>query len=149
MSRTFTYRFEDGHEEEASGFTESAFALMQLQHGKCTYNGWAEFMGVGKPSTIGIIGGAHTKGDGFRTGWNPALGCEIRSPSHFKQVLKEKGLVEVGNEKSKPAAPIKKSYIDEEVIKEAVANGAEISDSAAEALIAGKSLADDSVKVIE
>lgn len=36
--------------------------------------------------------------DGFQEGWNPALGMYIKSKDHFKRVLKERGLVEIGNE---------------------------------------------------
>jgi hypothetical protein len=148
MTRTFIYRFENckfngeeiSVESEALGL--EALAHMESQFGKCTYNGWAEFMGVGKPSRLGVIGGAHTKGDGFKTGWNPALGMEIRSPEHYRRTLKEKGLVEVGNEKRRDVAP-KKTGLPEEIIKQAVDAGAEISGREAEALKSGEGLGEN------
>lgn len=140
MSRTFTYRFENDFEIQVPMLDKDELRLLERENGKCTHNGWAVFMGVGEPSRLGVIGGSNTRGDGFRTGYNPALGMEIKSPSHFKQVLKEKGLREVGNEKPSTGTKIKKSYIDDEMIKQAVDSGAKISGQEASALIEGKSL---------
>jgi hypothetical protein len=142
MSRTFLYRFEDGFEVERPVIETNAemYALTD-EHGACTYNGWQDFMGFGKPGIgLCIIGGANSRGDAFRTGYNPALGMEIKSPAHYKQVLKEKGLREVGNEKQKSAPVKKKSYVDDEIIKQAVDAGASISGQEAAALKEGKSL---------
>jgi hypothetical protein len=139
VSRTFTYRFENGQSLESEALNLNRLATYEEEFGKCTYNGWAEFMGVGQKSKLGIIGGAHTKGDGFKTGWNTALGMEIKSPEHYRRTLKEKGLVEVGNEKRKDSAP-KKTGLPEEIIKQAVESGAEISGREAEALVKGESL---------
>lgn len=139
MTRTFTYRFEDGTECEMVSMPKSLMDDLEKRHGKCTYNGWAEFMGVGQPSRLGIIGGSNTKGDGFKTGWNPALGMEIRSPEHHKRVLKEKGLVEIGNERPRDAAPKKRGLTDE-IIKDAVDHGAELSGREIEALKAGEKI---------
>ncbi len=83
---------------------------------------------------MGIIGGSNTRGDGFKTGFNPALGMEIKSPQHYKDVLKEKGMYEVGNEKQVSLGPKKKSMIDDEVIKEVVQMGGEISGNEASML---------------
>lgn len=35
--------------------------------------------------------------DGFQAGFNVGLGCEVRTRGHQKEILKEKGLIEVGN----------------------------------------------------
>lgn len=137
MTRTFTYRFQDGRELEHEKLTQSEMDILKSVHGECTYNGWAEFMGVGQPSRLGVIGGCNTKGDGFRSGWNPALNMHIKGPEHYSQVLKEKGLREVGNEKQRDPGPKKKSYITDEVVKEAVQMGAEISGNEAAALVDG------------
>jgi hypothetical protein len=142
MTRTFTYCFHDGTEIEFERMDKHTLEHMERMHGDCTYNGWAEFMGVGQKSKLGIIGGAHTKGDGFKTGWNAALGMEIKSPEHYRRTLKEKGLVEVGNEKRRDVAP-KKTGLPEEIIKQAVDAGAEISGREAEALKSGEGLGEN------
>lgn len=76
--------------------------------------------------------------DGFQSGWHPSLGMHIRGKKHFNQVLKEKGLIEMGKEKVTPQERKKKNYIDETGIKEAVDLGAEISGQEADALISGE-----------
>lgn len=40
--------------------------------------------------------------DGFKEGYNPALGTYVKSKKHYERLLKQKGLVEIGNEKPKP-----------------------------------------------
>lgn len=130
MSKQFTYRFSDNSEiyREATKETMEEIRRIESEQGiELVYNGFEEFMGVGRPSTVAIIGGSNTRGDGFKTGWNAALGMEIKTPSHYKQVLREKGLREVGNEK--PTAKIKKkdNTIAETVVKEAQAVGANLS----------------------
>jgi hypothetical protein len=135
MTRTFTYRFEDGFEVENTQMNNADLMLFEDAHGKCTYNGWAEFMGVGQPSRLGVIGGSNTRGDGFKTGYNFALGMEIKSPEHYKKVLREKGMVEVGNESQAGKKRYLKSAIDEEVVSELKSMGAEIGDQAAEELM--------------
>jgi hypothetical protein len=135
MTRTFTYRFEDGFEVETDAMDKHLLEIGEILHGKCTYNGWAEFMGVGQPSRLGVIGGSNTRGDGFKTGYNFALGMEIKSPEHYRKVLKEKGMVEVGNESQSGKKRYLKSAIDEEVVSELKSMGAEIGDQAAEELM--------------
>lgn len=142
MNRTFLYRFEDGTEVEHGLMSAPDMNHLIETHGACTYNGWAEFMGVGQPSRLGVIGGSNSRGDAFRTGYNPALGMEIRSPSHFKQVLKEKGLREVGTEKPRDPGVKKKSYISEEIVKQAIESGANITGQEADKLVKGESLSE-------
>lgn len=134
MSRTFTYRFEDGHEVTCESIDRANMLYMEAHHGKCTYNGWAEFMGVGKPSRLGVIGGVNTRGDGFKSGYHPGLNMHISGPAHYARVLQERGMHEVGNEKQSHSRIIKSS-IDEEVIGELKQMGAEIGDIAAEELM--------------
>lgn len=138
--RLFTYRFEDGHEIEALCLEPDDIADLELQHGDCIFNGWDEFMGIGKPSRMAITGGANSRGDAFRTGWHPGLGMEIKSQSHYNKVLKERGLREVGNEKQSSKSSAKKSYVDDDIIKMAVDAGASISGNEAEALKKGDGL---------
>lgn len=143
MARKFSYKFENGFEVDHENMSAVELLNLENEHGKCTFNGWAEFMGVGKKSTLGVIGGTNSKGDAFKSGWHPGLGMHIGGPAHYSKVLKEKGMVEVGNEKRKDAAPQRKSYINEEIIGEAIQAGAEISGNEAEALIKGESLSSD------
>jgi hypothetical protein len=128
--KTFLYKFADGAEIESSDMTKAFMDELTEQHGRCIYNGFAEFMGVGRPSTLGVIGGSNTRGDGFKTGYNPALGMDIKSPSHYSAVLKEKGLREVGNESIGSTQKPKSKLIDGETLKEMV-DKKEISSEAA------------------
>lgn len=136
--KTFRYVFSDGHEMELEP-NNSGKEMIEIycreNNASLVFNGFHEFMGVGRRSTLGVIGGSNTRGDGFKTGYNPALGAEVKSPSHYKALLKEKGLHEVGNEKQKDAKRVMKSLIDAETIKEVKEMGAEIGDVAAEHLM--------------
>jgi hypothetical protein len=135
MSRFFTYRFEDGFEYEYPAMTIEWLEGLEEDHGKCIYNGWAEFMGVGQPSRLGVIGGTNTRGDGFRSGYHPGLNMHISGPEHYSRVLKEKGMVEVGNEKQKDKKRFMQSMIGVDEIKEIREMGGEIGDVAAEKLM--------------
>jgi hypothetical protein len=42
--------------------------------------------------------------------YHPALGCEVRSEAHARQIAKSKGLVEVGNESQDHLRPKTASY---------------------------------------
>jgi hypothetical protein len=119
MARLFKYKFKDGSEFEFGDLTSKALKMLEEVHGDCIYNGWAEFMGVGRPSTLGVIGGSNTRGDGFKTGYNPALGIEIKSPKHYRDELRVRGLQEVGNEKIGGTRK-KEKLIDNESLKEMV-----------------------------
>lgn len=143
--RTFLYKFSDGSEmyREANKETILEIAEYEREHGvKLTYDGFQDFMGVGQKSQLGIIGGTNGRGDGFKSGWHPGLKMHIGGPAHYQKVLKEKGMVEVGNERQKDQGPKKKSYISEEIVKDAIDSGATISGVEAEALIKGESLSE-------
>lgn len=117
--RQFKYTFSDGAEIETAEMTKAFMSELTEQHGECIYNEYQEFMGVGRPSTLGVIGGSNTRGDGFKTGYNPALGIEVRSPKHFSDELKARGLREVGNEKI-GGTKKKSKLVDGETLKEMV-----------------------------
>jgi hypothetical protein len=135
MSRLFTYRFEDGFECEVAQMTAANLNWHEVAHGECIYNGWAEFMGVGQPSRLGVVGGTNTRGDGFRSGYHPGLNMHISGPEHYSRVLKEKGMVEVGNEKQKDKKRFMQSMIGVDEIKEIREMGGDIGDIAAEKLM--------------
>lgn len=78
---------------------------------------------------------SHTRGDGFKPGFHPGLGMEIRTNGQYQSILREKGMVEVGNEKQKNPLQKKRSTFTEEIIKDAVAMGAEISGNEAAKLL--------------
>jgi hypothetical protein len=124
--RTFKYVFKDGAEIEASEMTNSFMRELIEQHGECLRNGFHEFMGVGQRSTLGVIGGSNTRGDGFKTGYHYGLGMDIKSPQHYKDVLKEKGMHEVGNSTQKDTFK-RKSVIDDKAVKEIIDMGADLS----------------------
>jgi len=50
------------------------------------------------------------KVDDNQTYFNHALGCEVRSESHAKRIAKERGFVELGNDKPPPDNPRQKEY---------------------------------------
>lgn len=45
-----------------------------------------------------------------QTYFHPALGCEVRSQSHARQIAKSRGLVEVGNESQEHLRPKEEKY---------------------------------------
>lgn len=78
---------------------------------------------------------SHTRGDGFKPGFHPGLGMEIRTNGQYQEVLKEKGMVEVGNSVQATPKQKKRSQFTEDIIKDAVAMGAEISGNEASKLL--------------
>jgi hypothetical protein len=71
------------------------------------------------------------------TGYNPALGCEVSGRQEYKQILKEKGLVEMGNDYGSNIEKENKYKFSESDIKEACQMGADISGREGDALIKG------------
>jgi len=75
----------------------------------------------------------------FRSGYHPGLKEYVKGPKHYSKLLKEKGLVECGNE-----APSKKekkaSGLSDSQIKEAVQGGAMLSGNEITALKNGEKL---------
>ena len=77
--------------------------------------------------------------DGFKSGWNPALGLYVRGKKHFGEILREKGLTEIGKEKVSQKFTGSLNPINDEVLKEAIGEfGADISGQEAEALKKGE-----------
>ena len=83
-----------------------------------------------------------TSGSQRYWGYNPALGCETKGERHHNQLLKERGLVEVGNDPCNHLS----DRVDRGVtmtdaeIKEAVDMGASISSQEVDALKKGEKL---------
>lgn len=132
--KTFKYKFADGAEIESGDMTKSFMSELVEQHGRCIHNEFQDFMGVGRPSVLGVIGGSNTRGDGFKTGFHPGLNMEIKSPQHYKNVLKEKGMHEIGNERQRKDTVKAKTTFDDTAIKEIVDMGADISGNEIEML---------------
>ena len=72
-------------------------------------------------------------------GFNHGLGMEVRGRDHHKQLLKEKGLVEVGNERPVQSIPDVNKISDQQ-IKAAIDMGADIGGVAINAIKEGVKL---------
>lgn len=134
--KPFLYRFSDGAEIEVADMTSAFFNELVEQHGKCIYNGFTDQL---ESLTLLRANSHKAKTDGFQPGWHPALGMEIRTNGQYQQVLKERGMREVGNEKQDHKKKETKVFT-EEIIKDAIQSGANISGNEAAALVKGESL---------
>jgi hypothetical protein len=123
MSKLFLYRFADGAEIETADMTNSFFRELVELHGECLYNGFRDQL---SSLTLLRANSHKTKTDGFQPGWHPALGMEIRTNGQYQAELKARGMVEVGNEKQNHKKKETKVFT-EEVIKDAIDAGAELS----------------------
>lgn len=67
--------------------------------------------------------------DGFQPGWQPQLGREVNSRREYDQILKEEGLIEVGNETPEFQTHTKTepTYFSDENLRDFYQSGAEIS----------------------
>jgi len=91
---------------------------------------------VRKVEAANILRNDKIGGDGFKTGFNPGLGEVVTSRSDMKAKMKEKGLVEVGNDmKSTGQKRKSKGGFTANDIKELRSEGAELSDREADKLI--------------
>ena len=70
-------------------------------------------------------------------GFHPGLGCETHGKEHTRSIMRERGLVEVGDSSPPKGVTSQKNCLDESTIKEAVQRGADISGNEAKALIDG------------
>jgi hypothetical protein len=131
MSKLFLYRFADGAEIETADMTTSFFRELVDLHGECLYNGFRDQL---SSLTLLRANSHKTKTDGFQPGWHPALGMEIRTNGQYQAELKARGMVEVGNEKQNHKKKETKVFT-EEVIKDAIDAGAEISGQEAKKLL--------------
>jgi hypothetical protein len=123
MSKLFLYRFADGAEIETADMTTSFYRELVDLHGECLYNGFRDQL---SSLTLLRANSHKTKTDGFQPGWHPALGMEIRTNGQYQAELKARGMVEVGNEKQNHKKKETKVFT-EEVIKDAIDSGAELS----------------------
>jgi hypothetical protein len=131
MSKPFLYRFSDGAEIEVSDMTNAFMSELVEQHGECLYNGFRDQL----ESLQLLRANSHkTKTDGFQPGWHPALQMEIRTNEQYQRVLKEKGMVEIGNERQKDPVKKKTAAFTDDVIKKAKEMGATLSDREADRL---------------
>jgi hypothetical protein len=128
--KLFTYIFADESIHELPSLTSNELYELKEKHGDLVFNGFMDQVG----SQSLLRANSHSRGDGFKPGFHPALGMEIRSNEQYQRVLKEKGMVEVGNERQRDTVK-KKTNFTEEVIKDAVAAGAEISGNEAAKLL--------------
>ena len=123
--KTFRYVFSDGHEIEL----EPTNAGKEIIDTYCFDNNVKLIMNGYRDHLEGITllrANSHSSGDGFKPGWNPALKMEVRTNGQYQQILKEKGLIEIGNEKQVTKKADIKSVADA-VITEAQAVGAQLS----------------------
>lgn len=134
MSKLFKYVFSDGLEimREPTNATMEEIKEIEEKHGtELIFNGFRDQL----DSLQLLRANSHkTKTDGFQPGWHPGLGMEIRTNGQYQAVLKERGMVEVGNEKRTDKKKDSKVFT-EEVIKDAVQMGANISGQEAKMLL--------------
>lgn len=131
MNRSFLYRFSDGAEIETADMTSAFMAELKEQHGECVYNGFRDQL---ESLTLLRANSHKAKTDGFQPGWHPGLNMEIRTNGQYQEELKKRGMREVGNEKQ-PDKKISTKVFTEEIIKDAIDKGAEISGNEAAMLL--------------
>jgi hypothetical protein len=129
--KPFLYRFADGAEIETADMTLAFMAELKEQHGECVYNGFRDQL---ESLTLLRANSHKTKTDGFQPGWHPGLNMEIRTNEQYQRELKARGMREVGNEKQ-VEKKIKTKVFTEEIIKDAIDKGAEISGNEAAMLL--------------
>jgi hypothetical protein len=127
----YGYVFSDGHNET---MTEKD-ALEYCKKNQCEIL-ISEYIEMIKSQRL-IRCNSHSRGDSWKPGFHPGLGKVVTSYRDYQRELKEKNLIEVGNESMTPEVNKKIKTISEETIKEAVEMGAEISGNEAQALIDG------------
>lgn len=131
--KLFLYRFSDGseiHREPTRATMDEIADICKLQGIELIYNEFRDQL----DSLQLLRANSHTRGDGFKPGWHPGLNMEIRTNGQYQQVLKEKGMIEVGNEKQKDVKRSSKVFT-EEIIKDAISQGADISGREASKLL--------------
>ena len=124
-TKQFLYRFSDGTE----WWMEPNMRNREWRQEYCRdHNVTLEYDGfVDQLDSLQLLrANSHSKGDGFKPGFHPGLGMEIRTNEQYQQILKEKGLVETGGEQRKEK-PVEKPDIGGVVIEEARKLGVELS----------------------
>lgn len=76
----------------------------------------------------------------WREQYSPGLGRYISTHTEYKNLLKERGLIEAGTEKPVHQSTIDKSYFTDDKIKEVIDSGAELSGNEISALKSGEKL---------
>lgn len=71
-------------------------------------------------------------------GWHDSLLMNFRGPAHYRQYLKENGLVEAGMNDKPIEGDFKKPLWDEDLIRKAISYGLDIPGQLAEALLKGE-----------
>lgn len=135
--KSYLYRFTDGFETESSpSLTREQLDFFEDAHGACVFNGFRDAL---QSLTLLRANSHKAKTDGFQPGWHPGLGMEIRTNGQYQAELKARGMVEVGNEKPSERKSAPKG-LGEEFVKEAIAQGANLSGNEAAALVKGESI---------
>ena len=118
MTRYYNYEFSNGHKQFLT--PQDARDYSEKYSIQITSNGLESFKNA-CPS------GSHRKRDNQVEGWNPGIGKYIKSKTHYKELLKEAGLEEIGNEKLPPLQDKKIPLFSEEIVKGAIDMGANLS----------------------
>ena len=119
--KSFLYVFADGSELEIAGLTSAHLEELKTKHGELIFNGFRDSL----ESLTLLRANSHSRGDGFKPGYNPATGQYYSSYEKFQADLKAKGLVETGNESRKETKPVKPD-IAKTIYEEARKVGAEV-----------------------
>ena len=102
------------------------------QNCQITYNGFLDF--VEKATTRRPI-------RAFREGYHPGLGMYVKSESEYKDILKERGLVEVGNDRvDNTPTKVENAFYSDDNLKQIVGMGADLSGNEIAALKSGEKL---------
>jgi hypothetical protein len=131
--KTYLYKFSDGseiHREPTRATMDEIETICSEQGIKLIFNGFRDQL-----DSIQLLrANSHkTKTDGFQPGFHPALGMEIRTNGQYQQVLKERGMVEIGNEKRTEVK--RKSNVAETLVQEAQKAGADLGGVAIDKLL--------------
>ena len=102
MARTSYFFYEFSNDFSKYMTPDEAWAYAKSNKCDITRDGLAKFRGAKR----------HTVKDGFKAGYNPALGEYVGGRREYERKLTEKGLVEIGN--AKPSAEKEKTtkYFD-------------------------------------
>lgn len=130
MAKKYLYRFSNGHEVELGDGAKGYIDKYKADN-NCllTYSGWNDHI-----KNLHLPNLSEMSGDGFKAGWNPGIGCYVKSRSHHKRLLREKGLVEVGREPAKQDWSEKTKYFNHDDLKGIKAECPDISDNSLDAL---------------
>lgn len=111
-TRYYVFEFSDGYSRMMTNYE----ALIYVKDNKVDilYRGGVKY---------GIKYNRKRTRDGFKPGYNPALGEYVGGPREFQRKLKEKGLVEMGNEYKSTKFEKEIEYVDDAMKKDLVGAG--------------------------